>query len=258
MAVINTGEISSPSALVLKLKNTNTVNVEGNRIYLMDDTGEYDSATNPTGYGGVYQGNAIHPSRNELALLILGINKTTAGDVVTGFEAYDTLSASFFNAIANVDGWYEFHIIGLPLYEASSVGTYVTGSYYYDYINSKAGYIAERTITSTGETGTIEIIEKYIIYIDLAALKNSDYDYGSIDTLFVAHSFKTKSLVNTQITELLFSGLLPNDRKLIRYQENYNAVRVILQGAIYEFARGNKYVAQKNIEFLNSNNYVSN
>ena len=219
-------------ALQLKLKNTNNINEEGNRVYLEDSTGTY-SLTNLGGYG------LPNITRESIALFVLSIYKSSKGDVIGSLEPYNPATATKFNVITPKDGWYVFQLISVEYYNSTSLQ--IVGEVRYDYdLNKLVVYTLEGTIKE----------------VELSTLKDSKYVGVTTDTLFIANSSKTKLKVNAQISDALFNGADFNDKKLIRYKDNYNAVRSILQGAIYEFCRGNKYVAQKNIEFLNSNNYV--
>lgn len=224
-------------ALQLKLENTNTINADGNRVYLKDSTGTYDAVTNPTGYGGV------NPTRGTLAILVLAAAKTSKGDLLVSLEPYNKLSSDTFNVIVPYDGWYEFSILSLPIYNA--LLPFTDGTVVYD------------PLTDTVNTVKNVLALKVLTPVALKTLLNSSYVKNTTDTLFVAYNSKIKSAINGQISDLITNNVSLIDKRLIRYKGNYNAVRAVLQGAIYEFCRGNKYVAQKDIEFLNTNDYVS-
>ena len=234
-------------AIQYKLKNTNTINTAGNRVYLVDDTGEY-STTNPTGYGNEESEDAgvNNPSRDSVAIVVIGVNKTTKGDVITSFEGYNSLSATAFNAIIPRDGWYQFSMLSFPIYDELSLGSYDVGMVLY---NPLIGKVIKIGTDEDGNNIGLLITDKELL--------ETSYIVAVVDTFFVAYNSKVKNRINTIINDLLTTNIDRLDKTLIRHKDNYNLVRAILQGSIYEYCRNNKFVAQKDIEFLNSNNYVS-
>lgn len=241
-------------ALQLKLTNTNTVNAEGTRVYLKDDTGVY-SLTNLGGYG------APNVARNTLALLLLATSKGSKGDVLVSTEPYNPLTTGIFNVIVAKDGWYVFQLVSLPLYDVSLLPTYTNGDILYDPISGNINKIVQVTTVVTAAPATppvapVTLIANTAVIITTKDLVGSAYIQATTDTLFIANNSKTKLRINTVISNLISNKADFTDKRLIRQKDNYNAVRSILQGAIYEFCRGNKYVAQIDVEFLNSNNYV--
>lgn len=253
--------------IIYKLEDTNTINVDGNRIYLEDATGDY-SISNSGGYG------TPNPTRTSTALFAIGVNKTSKGDVLVEFEKYNPLTASKFNAIIARDGWYVFSMAAIPIYNAAGLSTYTTGKIYYNATTGKLIKIVNKVVPivdnddSTQEitesilpmslgTPFNTIIVKDIQEISQAELLGTSYVISTVESFFVANTTKTKNLLQITINNLIFNSASFSDKQLIRWKDNYNAVRGILQGSIYEYCRGNKAVAQKNMEFLNSNNYVS-
>ena len=248
-------------ALQLKLKNTNTVNEAGTRVYLTDDTGVY-SLTNLGGYGAP---NAL---RSTLALLLLPTSKGTKGDVLVSTEPYNPLTTGIFNVMVGNDGWYVFQLVALPLYDVSLLPTYNVNDVLYDASSGNIFKIIQTTAVVTASPVTtpsptpapvvapVSLTFNNTLVINLQDLVDSTYVQATIDTLFIANNSKTKLRINTVISDLISNKADFTDKRLIRQKDNYNAVRSILQGAIYEFCRGNKFVAQKDIEFLNNNNYV--
>jgi len=233
-------------AIQYKLKNTNTINAEGNRVYLEDATGIYDVVTNVGGYG------TPNIDRDTTALVVLGLLKSTKGDKEISFEPYNPLTADKFNAIIGVDGWYTFNLISLPFLVDADIPDYEAGDVFYDTTYFKIVKIVDTLDPESVLPEYIRTVEE----IPLIDLKESSYIVATTDTLFIANNSKTKLILNTKISNLIYDGADFSDKKLIRFKDNYNVIRAILQGAIYEFCRGNKFVAERDLEFLNNNNYV--
>lgn len=227
-------------AIQYKLKNTNTINPEGNRVYLIDNTGTYDSVTNPTGYG------SPNTEREDVALVVLAVNKTSKGDILIDIVPYSPSTATHFDIIISKDGWYQFSMAVLMILDETDLGSYDVGQILYD---ASLDRIVKIGTDMNGDNIPLEIERKELL--------NSTYVQATTDTFFVAYNSKIKNKINTQVSDLLTTNVSFEDRELQKLQANYNALRAILQGAIYEYCRGNKYVAQKDIEFLNTNNYVS-
>lgn len=82
-----------------------TESQDGSTITISDETGTYDVVSNPTGYGGP---NTV---REDVALIILGKYKATAGDTELTFDAYDPETVTSFS-VSNLDtdGYYQFKI----------------------------------------------------------------------------------------------------------------------------------------------------
>lgn len=227
-------------ALQLKLKNTETINTEGTRIYLVDDTGIF-TATNLGGYG------TPNTNRSDVALLVLGLLKHSKGNQVVSFEGYDPKTTNKFNAIIGQDGWYVFSLLQLPFLTDRALQSNTIGEILYD---ADFGKIV-RVIAGI-EIGVLALQE-----VNMLELNDSVFVKSVVEVFFIANNSKIKLKINTQVSDLIYEEKDFTDKKLIRFKDNYNAVRALLQGAIYEYCRGNKFIAQRDIEFLNSNNYVS-
>ena len=228
-------------AIQYKLRNTHTFNSSSSRLYLEDNTGIYNASTNPGGYG------SPNLTRNSVALIPVGLYKSSVGNKFITFDTYNPLTATVFNAQLVADGWYEFHLLSLPLYNPMLLQTYNTGDSYYSVNDSS---IVTIQLDSTG-------LVNQAILVDSSTLLATDYDVAkSEDELVVASNTKIMIRINALLSDLITNNIDFKDKKLTRLKDNYNAVRVILQGSLYEFARGNKAVAQKNLEFLNTNDYL--
>ncbi len=92
-----------------------TESQDGTIIYITDETGEYDVVSNPNGYGGP------NTAREDVALVILGKYKATAGDTDLTFDAYDPETVTEFS-VSNLDtdGYYQFLIYTVDKYVAQS------------------------------------------------------------------------------------------------------------------------------------------
>lgn len=232
-----------------KLKNTNTINAEGTKVFLEDITGEYDAITNPTGYGG------INPTRDSVAIYITGVNRTTKGDKFISFEPYSPLTDSTYTALIPTDGWYEFSLNVLTFYDSNLLNTdYNAGEIYYNVATGKVLKIVQDIYYPP--VGAPEIFNKAevisIVDIDYLHL----YAKSTVDTFFTSNNAKIKLQLNSKVSDLILTDTDYSNKVLIRHKDNYNSLRAVLQGAIYEYMRGNKYVAQASMEFLNTNNYL--
>lgn len=230
-------------ALVIKLINTNVVNTAGNTITIQDTTGLVGSTIDGTGYG------APNPNRGDLVLFMKGYNKTTKGDVAVTFATYTPTSALTYTANVGKDGWYRFNLLSIPLLNILLLNDYEAGQVVYDASIAKLVVVVDTLIPNT------VFYNRTLELIDLSKVVDSLYTVATIDSFFIANNSKTKLRVNTAITALLIREVSFSDKHLIRLKDNYNAIRAVLQGAIYEYSRGNKFVAQASIEFLNTNNY---
>jgi hypothetical protein len=220
-----------------KITNTNTTNEKGSILYIKDDSIGYGVDTNP--------------DRESMALLLLSMYVGSKGEVVSKVDAYDPLTVDTFNARVGIDGWYKFSLLNLPLFDPIQLPNYTVGEVYYDVLTGELlQVIPGLNIGGLSTLTTVKVIE-------LSTLASSKYVVAITDAFIVYQNSKTKIQINGQISDLLTNNVDFTDKRLIRLKDNYNAVRAILQGAVYEFCRGNKYVAQKSIEFLNTNDYVS-
>lgn len=222
-----------------KLENTNTTNDLGSILYLKDSTGDYDALTNVGGYGDP------NTERSDVALFVTAYYVSTKSTLPVTIKGYDPLVATDFVVNLTMDGWYKFNMLAFPIYDPLLLETYNPGTAYYDPIS---GGLVSIKKTVDGDN--------YAVERTLESLSNIGYEVSIIDSFIIYNSSKTKVRLNSFISDLLTNNVDFKDKNLIRLKDNYNAIRAILQGAVYEFCRGNKYTAQKSIEFLNSNNYV--
>jgi hypothetical protein len=221
-----------------KLKNTNTTNSLGSILILEDATGVY-SADNLTGYG------TPNSDREDVALFVVGQYKTSKADLPVTLRSYDPRVVSSFEATITLDGWYRFILLAFPLFELSVLQSYSVGKILY---NPTYRTLVQIVLLPNGDNAAKDI--------NLEDTLGKGYEVDSTDAFIVYNSSKTKIRLNSFISDLLTNNVDFQDKKLVRLKDNYNLVRAILQGASYEFCIGNKNVAQKSIEFLNSNNYV--
>lgn len=229
-------------AFEIKLGTKKITNPTGDRIYLMDKTGTigdityeedpandsvYLSKVNDTGYG------TPNATRDSMALKIVGVLKKTKGDTYVDFVSYDPVTATEFAAKILEDGWYQFHVVSLPL-----VVPTINGDAYYD--------------TLTGKV--YQLLLDVLVETDPKDLINGKYKVHVHQQFFVANTSFKKTHYNSKISDLILcnhNGC--NDKDIHRLRLTYNELRAVLQSAVYEYCRGNKAVAQKNIEYLNCN-----
>ena len=228
-------------AIYYKISNTNITNEAGNKLQIKDDTGTY-SLSNLGGYGGV------NNNRSDIALFISGKYMSSNGKALyITFDPYDPLTVDTFNVNLLLDGWYSVSLYSFSIVtSAQDIATYNPNQVYY---NSDTNTLV-RVDVDAFNTKTLSTIA----LSDVVLTTEPD---TSIDIFPTYNSGFTKNKLNSLISDLLTNNVDFKDKRLIRLKDNYNLVRAILQGALYEFCRGNKSVAQKDIEFLNSNNYVS-
>lgn len=240
-----TGGVVSYGTPIFKLVNTNTLTPASNIITLRDDTGNFITATNPGGYG--------YPNtpRNLVALFIVAQYKTTKGDVSQAVSPYDPLSASTFNITISNDGWYKFSMLHIPIYDPLEILNYSPGQVLYDTSAASLVMIVDTLVPGSNPPE----FNRSTADATVADADETVLTVAFVEYFHIANNSKTKLRINTAISDLLLNDVTFTDKRLIRLKDNYNALRAILQGSIYEYSRGNKYVAQKNIEFLNTNNY---
>lgn len=231
-------------AIQYKLSTTPIFNSEGTTVTLTDETGIYNVSTNPGGYG------TPNPARNTKAILLLPLYKKISGDLQATQNTYNPLTVSTFITDIPIDGWYQFKMFALDLLSSVDINDEEAGDIFYNSDNNK---IIRLIDIEDEDLGLIRDTEE----VTLFSIKDrNEYVVATLDLFIVNNNIKTKIRVNSLINDLIFNGASFSDKKLIRYKDNYNVIRGVLEGAIYEFARSNKYVAQKNIEFLNTNDYV--
>lgn len=101
--------------MALVQRFTITESQDGSIIYVNDATGDYDVTSNPGGYGGP------NTERSNVALIIIGDYKASAGDTELTFDAYDPEVVTQFS-VSNLDtdGYYQFKIYTVDKYVAQS------------------------------------------------------------------------------------------------------------------------------------------
>jgi hypothetical protein len=231
--------------LELKLSKTNTIDGDGKRVYLSDDTGVYYKTTNPTGYG------APNLTRDQIAVFPIGyLNQAGGGKLPLDFEPFNPLLDSSWVALPKTDGWLSFNLVYVPVIQTPIVTDYQLG----DFVFSIDDFTLFKVVEGYDTVLRIPTLEfKEAKTVDLLT-NNSSTTY---DQLFLANlSFQKINLNQRKIELLLDSENLSNTRKLNQIQEAYDRMRSVIQGAIYQFCIGNKYQAQRYVEFLLTNNYA--
>ncbi len=211
-------------AIQYKLTNTNTTNKDSTRLYLKNDS--------------IF---TLPDKRSDRALIIVGVNKTSRGDKTAIIEDHNPITDDKYTADITVDGWYRFSIASLPIYENAT--SYLQGDVYYSTSDEQVVIINQDTSTYTTQPRT--------------SLAGSLYVVNTVDVLLIPNSTKLLLRLNTLINDLITNNVDFIDKRITRLKDNYNIVRLLIQGSLYEFAIGNKAVAQKNIEFLLTNDYLT-
>ena len=167
-------------------------------------------------------------SRDRFAMFVLGVYRTSTGDEYLTYEYQNPIDDTDYYIKLQKDGWYTFYLVALPKTSANII--------YYNIVNNKM-YKQQQEIT-------------------LKELIGTNYIVSVTECFHVANNSKVGLLLQEKVNNLRFDGKDSLDKEIVRYLGNYQVVTGITRGAIYEFCRGNKYVAQKNIEYLNTNDYV--
>lgn len=230
-------------AFQYKISSGQRIDKLGKSIYVKDITGTigevtyvqdvnnptvYNSVTNSTGYG------APNPTRASLALFLLPMLKKVSGDVLVPVVSNNPLTVTEFEVKPTSDGWYEFNLISVPAVASPVVGNYVDGNSVYNTTTSKL----------------LTKVAGVLVEVQPITLLNTTYKQVITEKLFLPNnSFKKLEIMEERLAMIVDNN--PDLRGVLAKQRQYDELRIVLEGSIYEFCRGNKYVAQKNIEHLN-------
>lgn len=227
--------------LITKLSTVKIINPESDRIILKDATGnhgdliytesettegEYDVASNDTGYGGP------NATRDTVANFIVGKLKKVGADQSVTIEGYSPIvTPSGYLAIAPEDGWYRFNFITVPI--VASLAEIVEGD---------SGYLDGLLVTKINSMG---------VSVEADTLLDTKYASPSVDVLFIGRISLKLQEINTYLNGLRKGDLIANRSAITAGQFQFDNVRGLVTGAVYEFSRANKYNAQETIEYLN-------
>jgi hypothetical protein len=231
--------------LEVKINKSKLISPEGDRLYIKDVTGSegdvsyvlnedtqtYDEVVNSTGYG------ATNGERETVANFPVGILKLSEGDEFVDFEPYNPTTAMEFAAIMTKDSRIMTYIISVPAVANPLPTAYASEKCVYDTV----------TMTLLQKNGSA------LVEVEPEDLVNTDYATEPHDALFIAFNSLKKGKLMRELVDAMKAVNCSKDVKLLRY--DYDVVSTILTGAAYEFWVGNRLLAQKDIEFLNSYNY---
>ena len=213
--------------MALKLNITSSgVNTTGTKLYLADSTGDYAVGTNEGGWG------APNPLRVQTALLFSAYLNKSTGQVVAPMDEYDPLTTSAVSVNTCEDGYYSVYAIGLKLKENSIDGEYCYDTYSKVFGLLTLGAIVPKTVKE--------------IYDDVLFTQTSTVE---VPVILRSGIFRNNLLAD--ITDLLIKV---DDRghniELREAQENYEQVRLLVEGAKYQWCLGNGHRFQTIIEYL--------
>ena len=225
-----------------KLGTLKQVNPVSDRIILVDATGnygdtiytpsesnegEYVATTNETGYG------TPNLERSQVANYVSGRHKKIDGDVIVYFENYDLFSGNEYKAIINEDGWYQFKMITIPTQpnnEAIPVG--------------EVAYVTDQSTIVKNDSGVF-------VYMSHEDLYDSSYASDIEEHLFLSSTSVKLQEMNSIMNDYNRYDSVGNRPKITRIKIQFDVIKGMMAGSIYQFGRGNKNNAQSNIEWLN-------
>lgn len=195
-----------------------TESQDGTIIYISDETGEYDASSNPGGYGGP------NTARADVALIILGKYKASAGDTDLTFDAYDPeIVTEFSVSNLDTDGYYQFKVYTVDKYVAQppTLNTFV-----YEFTSNQL----QRGNGAAFVSAEDEELEDNEI-------ANNTKDWPHIPDLFRAKNYLHKlRLIGSQSTK---------QTDLAAYLQS---TEIVIYGVISLFGEGSFTTAQEEIE----------
>lgn len=218
-----------------KLLEKNEIDSTGKKVYLTDNTGLY-SDTNLGGFGG------LNLSREQVVLIPIGVLIDSKGkELPIKFQLYSEIVDKEWVALIPKDGWLQFSLVWAPLVANPQVENYEDGDVVFD--------TTEYNLKKKRDSVLWEVVQPI-------QLRNTEYEGKRLEQLHVANTSMVKNHLNKLKTDLqIDSESLSNKKKIQILQEKYDLVRGILTSAEYQFCIGNKFVAAKELEFLQTNNY---
>lgn len=146
----------------MALSLTAVVTFTADQVVLTNDTGDYDLATNPSGYG------APNPEFTDLVhyAIIRKKNVNSVADEVLTVDSYNQISAESFTADREADGWYEGVLIDIEIWSA--------GAYAINYVVYHNGVIY---MANTGTSGTPGASGDWDVVSSLEDIEDNDTIY---------------------------------------------------------------------------------
>lgn len=191
---------------------------DGTIIYITDETGEYDAVSNPGGYG------APNTAREDVALIILGKYKASAGDVELTFDTYNPEDVTEF-AVSNLDtdGYYQFKVYTVDKYVAqpATLNTFV--------------YEFSANELQRGDGATF-------VAAEYSELEDNDIANDTNDWPHIPDLSRAKNYIN----KLLLIG--SQSTKRTDLQQYLIATEIMYNGGIALFAEGSYTTFQEEIE----------
>lgn len=231
--------------LKLKVKQKNMIDPTGHLVYLSDDTGVYLS-DNTTGYG------TPNLDRNDIVVIPIGYQHNSDGTInALVVNPFDPINDVEWQMKVDKDGWLSFSLgyallVGPKPIDPDPInGNRVVFSednhkYYYLTTDINGDDV-------WAETSGSQLNDLLILFGQIS---------DSIDQFHIAYSTLVKIQINKEISDLYISSENLSNVKLIGIlYEQYNRLRAILESSVYQFQIGNKFIATKQIEFLQTNNY---
>lgn len=229
-------QVNTQYSVIIVSSNTfklGTINDPLSEIDITDDgTGNqtFISGVNLGGFG------APNPERSDVALILVSVNKASAGDILIVIAPYDPESAANWTLdIDNNDGVYESTLFALN----KKTGSESVGDVVYSVADGEV-----HKITDNGFT--------VLSGLDLLAETNPGIDSDLLTDFIVVNSTIIKNTLNKEVTDALrlYTQKICDFETVFAKQNDYNYIRTLLEGGVLQFCRGNYTLAQENIETL--------
>lgn len=232
--------------LFLKLNTTVGTSPDGTQVFLQDATGNYDAATNPTGYGTVF--GDPNPFRGNIAVFPLAFFRNFKGqESEIQFEPYQIAPGQFsipdpnYVAKPQQDGWYLFSLVHTQTAVSPVSFAYTEGAVVFD-------------------TTTYKLLQKKdgnFVEIQPSALRGTASEGEILEHLHIAGTARELiELEGDKVDLYIDSENLSNKKKIALIQEYIDRTRSILVSSHYQWLLGNKSVAARQLDFLSKNRYA--
>lgn len=210
-----------------------------NLLYIIDNTGNYDAATNPGGYG------TPNLTRAGLALFHFATLKTELADVVVVVTPNNAETVAEFELTLDKDGWLELHTVGIQLLTPSLTadGRFTVGEYVYDSANSLLYVIASKTANSSLFNYTITPVTDYSLIRTQETYSNTINHLLLNELCISLNRARTKYLMSIMNRTSTCSPENELAKEVIFQMEN------LIQGAAYDFGLLAYYEGEKKIEW---------
>jgi len=198
---------------------TITESEDGATIYVNDETGAYDAVSNVGGYG------APNTERADVALVILGNYKATAGDAALTFASHDPEDVTQFSVPnLTLDGYYQFKIYTVA--KKTGAETPAEDDFVYDFDTDELQRWDGAAWVAAEDTE-----------LDDNDLANNTEDWPHIPALSMARNYLNKlRLLGSQ------------SAKQTDLEAYLKSTEIVLYGVIALFGEGSYTTAQEEIE----------